>query len=135
LGLSARATLTPTAPGPGDVYTAGGQCPISWMPDTTGTWKNVTIQLMSGQNLAMTPVALVAENVDGTDPSLTPYNWTCPEVDPNSAIYFYQFSQDGADSPSWTARFAISSPDGKVVPPEYATQPLGQPIPWGDGQL
>jgi len=135
LSLAARAALTPVAPGPGDIFPAGSQCSMGWTPDSTGTWTNVTIQLMSGQNLDMTPVALVAQGLDGTNPALTPYNWTCPEVDPYSAIYFYQFSQEGADSPAWTTRFAISSPDGTVVPPEYATQSSGDAVPWGTGQL
>lgn len=45
---------------------------------------------MSGSNDNMSTVATVASGLDGTDSSLSPYNWTCPEVDPYSAIYFYQ---------------------------------------------
>ncbi|KZO93726.1 hypothetical protein CALVIDRAFT_240142 [Calocera viscosa TUFC12733] len=133
--LSARAGLTPTGPGPTDVFLAGSQCSISWLPDPTGTWTNVTIQLMSGQNLAMTPVITVVQDLDGTDPTQSPYNWTCPEVQPYSAIYFYEFSQPGSDSPAWTTRFTIASPNGTVDPPEYPTQPSGDATPWGTGQL
>ncbi len=45
---------------------------------------------MSGSNENMTRVAEVASYLDGADKSLSPFNWTCPEVDPYSAIYFYQ---------------------------------------------
>jgi len=135
LVLVARAAMTPTAPGPGDVFSAGSVCSLSWEPDTTGLWKNVTIQLMSGQNLVMLPVTTVVTGLDGTDGSLSPYNWTCPDVDPYSAIYFYQFTQDGADSPAWTTRFTIASANGTTVPPEHATPPSGDDIPWGIGHI
>lgn len=77
----------------------------------------------------MTRVTTVASGVDGTDSSLSPYTWTCPEVDPYSAIYFYQVRltvswavyvvralaltntqlTNGANSPesAWTTRFAV----------------------------
>lgn len=45
---------------------------------------------MSGPNLAMTKVTTVATGLDGSDATLTPFNWTCPGVTPCSAIYFYQ---------------------------------------------
>jgi hypothetical protein len=45
---------------------------------------------MSGSNNNMSFVTNVASGLDGTDATLTPFNWTCPEVDPYSAIYFYQ---------------------------------------------
>lgn len=46
--------------------------------------------LMSGSNDNMSLVTNVASGLDGADTSLSPYNWTCPEVDPYSTIYFYQ---------------------------------------------
>lgn len=46
--------------------------------------------LMSGSNGNMSAVTTVASGLDGTNSTLSPYNWTCPEVDPYSAIYFYQ---------------------------------------------
>ena len=102
-----HADLTPTAPGPGQTFTAGKNCTIMWNVDESGSWKNTTIgkissqflrlhsekkfvDLMSGSNTNMSLVRNVVSGLDGTDPSLTPYNWICPEVDPYSAIYFYQ---------------------------------------------
>ena len=52
-----------------------------------------TTDLMSGSNLNTSLVTNVANTLDGTNKSLTPYSWTCPEVDPYSAIYFYQVDQ------------------------------------------
>lgn len=87
------------------------------------------VDLMSGSNDNMTRVTTVASGLDGTDSSLSPYTWTCPEVDPYSAIYFYQVRlrvyravhlvrapvltnmqlTNGANSQesSWTTRFAV----------------------------
>jgi hypothetical protein len=104
-----NADLIPTAPGPGQTFNAGSNCTIIWDVDRSGLWKNVTIgdqpsagspfvsfltlyyqDLMSGSNTDMNFVTNVISGLDGTDTSSTPYNWTCPEVDPYSAIYFYQ---------------------------------------------
>lgn len=102
-----HADLLPTAPGPGQTFTAGKNCTIMWNADESGSWKNVTIgeefiphspadseqrvvDLMSGSNTNMSLVRNVVSGLDGTNSSLTPYNWTCPEVDPYAAIYFYQ---------------------------------------------
>lgn len=106
---SALADLTPTAPGPGQTFNAGSNCTIEWDVDQSGTWKNVTIgahlcyfllkatrlissfkDLMSGSNNNMSWVANVAWGLDGTNSTLTSFNWTCPEVDPYAPIYFYQ---------------------------------------------
>lgn len=51
--VAARADPNPSEPGPGAVYKEGGQCHISWDPDTTGTWTTMNIELMSGSNLQM----------------------------------------------------------------------------------
>ena len=40
----------------------------------------------------MTLVTNVVASLDGANNTLTHYNWTCPEVNPYSAIYFYQVS-------------------------------------------
>ncbi|KAL0070711.1 hypothetical protein AAF712_001932 [Marasmius tenuissimus] len=125
--------FTPTAPGPGDSYAAGSMCPIKW---NVGDWRNVSIVLMSGSNGEMKRVTAVANGLDGSDPSLTPYNWTCPEVSPYSAIYFYQFTNgDDLQNSKWTTRFQITSPSGAYTPPEHDSQPNGDPIPWGTGTL
>ncbi|KAI0832405.1 hypothetical protein BC628DRAFT_1414708 [Trametes gibbosa] len=106
----AAAALTPTAPGPGDIFAAGSDCTIKWTADKTGQWTNTTIYLMSGSNNNMTRVTKVASGIDGTDPSLSPYTWTCPEVEPYSAIYFYEFTNgDDIEDSSWTTRFTACS--------------------------
>ncbi|KAI9001025.1 Ser-Thr-rich glycosyl-phosphatidyl-inositol-anchored membrane family-domain-containing protein [Trametes punicea] len=132
----ALADFTPTAPGPGDSFAAGSDCTIAWKPDESGQWTNVSIHLMSGSNDNMTEVTTVASGLDGTDPSFSPYNWTCPDVNPHSAIYFYQFTNgnDRQDS-TWTTRFTITSPDGNYEPPAHDTQPDGDAVPWGEGSL
>ena len=48
-----RAEVVPTAPGPGDVFTQGGKCTFTWTPDTTGVWKEMNVELMTGDNQAM----------------------------------------------------------------------------------
>ena len=48
-----RADPVPTAPGPGDVFKVGGQCSFTWTADTTGTWKEMNVELMSGSNFQM----------------------------------------------------------------------------------
>ena len=62
---------------------------------------------MSGSNSNMTLVTNVAEDLDGTDLSLSPFTWTCPDVDPYSTIYFYQFNTADKSNPTWTTRFTV----------------------------
>ena len=107
---------------------------------------------MSGSNSNMTLVANVAEDLDGTDPSLSPYTWTCPDVDPYSTIYFYQFTTAAGSNSAWTTRFTvrnpvqgtnltpesvvqIASPAGGTAVPSHSNQPNGDGIPWGIGVL
>ncbi|KAF9268016.1 hypothetical protein L218DRAFT_1073386 [Marasmius fiardii PR-910] len=125
--------FTPIAPGPGDSFAAGGSCTIKW---EVGGWKNVTITLMSGSNSDMKPVTSVASGLDGSDPSFSPFIWTCPEVFPYSPIYFYQFT-NGNDTQNsrWTTRFLITSPSGASVVPDHSSQPNSDLIPWGIGTL
>lgn len=129
--------VTPTGPAPGAIYNAGATCPISWSLDTTATWYNMEIDLMTGSNLAMVKVATVAAGLDGTTGNGT-YSWACPSVTPNSAIYFYQFTNGGIN-PAWTGRFTIASASGATTPPTNATQPDNTGaivnIPWGTGRL
>jgi hypothetical protein len=132
------AAVIPTGPGPNDVFAAGGFCVVDWTLDTTMTWTNMTIganffsfprsvspiflrtDLMSGSNTNMTWVATVVQGVDGTDPSLVPFNWTCPDVDPYGPIYFYQFTQYSVAAVQWTARFAVRSSHEHVMYPLIA---------------
>ncbi|THH27155.1 hypothetical protein EUX98_g7028 [Antrodiella citrinella] len=124
----------PSAPGPGDIFNEGTNCTISWAPDTTGTWKQMNIELMSGSNLQMNHLTTVA-TVDGTDAATTTYSYACPEVTPNSAIYFYQFTSPEAKATYWTTRFTIADNNGHADPPANPTQANGDAIPWGVGAL
>ncbi|RPD58973.1 hypothetical protein L226DRAFT_108328 [Lentinus tigrinus ALCF2SS1-7] len=130
-----RADPVPTAPGPGDVFKVGGQCSFTWTPDTTGVWKEMNVELMSGSNLQMNHITTIA-TLDGTDTSTTSHTFDCPDVTPNSAIYFYQFSSPANVSAiTWTTRFTIAAADGSTTDPADATQPDGSAIPWGTGAL
>lgn len=53
LALVALADPTPSAPSPGQVFNAGSTCQIAWTPDSSGLWKVMNIQLMTGDNLQM----------------------------------------------------------------------------------
>ncbi|KAG2156113.1 hypothetical protein DEU56DRAFT_688880, partial [Suillus clintonianus] len=130
----ACATIKPVSPGPGDVFRSGSPCSIYWDTDSAQPWRNTTIRLMSGSNLDMSFVTTVVGHLNGTN--LTSYNWTCPDVKPHSAIYFYQFTnnEDLAGS-TWTSRFTIASSSGNTTLPEHSKQPGGDPIPWGVGHL
>ncbi|GAA5908968.1 uncharacterized protein JCM6883_002567 [Sporobolomyces salmoneus] len=146
--------VVPTAPGPGDSFNEGSPCPIQWNLDTTDTWTNFTIQLMTGSNQVMTPLATVASGLDGTS-GTGKLSWTCPEVDPNSAVnlllpqvsstslppptrltlYPYtEFTQAGAPT-SWTTRFTIASASGETTEPTETVMVNGQPVGWGNGRL
>ncbi|KAK4056079.1 hypothetical protein OIO90_002810 [Microbotryomycetes sp. JL221] len=127
------AAVTPTAPGPNDVYREGGQCEAEWNRDSTGDWDSFDIDLMSGSNLQMRRVTRIASGLDGAS-STTSLKFDCPDVEPNSKIYFLQFSQNGND-PQWTTRFTIAAADGSTTAPANSTQPGGQAIPWGYGTL
>lgn len=53
--LLVRADVTPTGPAPGDVFNQGSNCVITWSGDTNSTtnWKNMAIELMTGDNINM----------------------------------------------------------------------------------
>lgn len=132
LPLLARADPVPLTP---DTSNEGATCTINWNPDTTGTWKVMNIELMTGPNAPMKHLKTVA-TLDGTSTKVTSFTYPCPAVEPNSAIYFYQFSTPAKpDALTWTTRWAIADPNGKVTPPPQQTQPDGQAVPWGDGNL
>lgn len=121
-------------PGVGTTFKAGSDCTVEWKVDPTGQWKTMHIQLMSGNNLDMKHIT-TAGTVDGTDPTKASFTWTCPELDPYSEIYFYQFSTPASKELIWTTRFLITDKDGSFVPPPNPTQPDGKPIGWGIGKL
>jgi len=132
LPLLAKADPVPLTP---DTSNEGATCTINWNPDTTGTWKVMNIELMTGPNAPMKHLKTVA-TLDGTSTTVTSFTYPCPAVEPNSAIYFYQFSTPAKPAAlTWTTRWAIAGPDGKVTPPPQQTQPDGQAVPWGDGNL
>ena len=45
LALPVQASITPTAPGPGEIYPIGGVCPIKWKPSAIAdpAWSTFTI--------------------------------------------------------------------------------------------
>lgn len=51
--VAVRADPNPSEPGPGSVYNEGSTCHIAWDADTSGAWKVMNIELMSGSNIAM----------------------------------------------------------------------------------
>ena len=56
LALAALADPVPSTPNPGAVYNEGSNCDIGWTPDSTGQWKTMNIQLMTGDNFQMVPL-------------------------------------------------------------------------------
>jgi hypothetical protein len=134
--LLAIADVTPSEPGPGDIFNAGATCPIVWLgdKDSTTAWKDMAIELMTGDNLNMIHITTVATGQDGTVDGR--FEWPCPQVNPYSAIYFYQFSSPHTTVKTWVTRFTIASPTGQTTPPANATQPgSNDAIPWGVGAL
>ncbi|EKM50580.1 uncharacterized protein PHACADRAFT_263931 [Phanerochaete carnosa HHB-10118-sp] len=132
--VAVRADPSPSEPGPGAVYNEGSTCHISWGPDTSGTWNTMNIELMCGDNDDMIYMTTVA-TVDGTDATKTSFDYPCPQVTPNSAIYFYQFTSPNTSDVTWTTRFAIADASGNTTPPANSTQPNGDSISWGIGTL
>ncbi|KAH0583158.1 hypothetical protein H2248_011040 [Termitomyces sp. 'cryptogamus'] len=133
--LRVRADVTPSDPGPGVVYKVGGTCHIAWVGDTQSetSWKNMAIQLMTGDNLNMIHLTTVATGLDGTVDGT--FDHICPSVSPNAPIYFYQFTSPNAPVKEWTTRFTIASSTGATTAPTNNTQPNGAAIPWGTGAL
>lgn len=130
------AAPNPTEPSSTSVFNVGGTCSIKWDADSTKTWKSMSIQLMTGDNWNMIHITTVAQDIDATDATKNSFTYTCPEVTPTSAIYFYQFSS-AADPKDllWTTRFTIAGAGGETTTPSETTQPDGQKIPWGKGAL
>jgi len=136
LASSTFAIIGPVEPSGTSVFREGQDCSIKWTPDTEGAWTHTKIELMSGDNFHMVHVKDVAI-VNGSDPATTSYTYPCFAVEPNSLIYFYQFtSPDALGNTTWTTRFTIAGPTGGTTPPANPTQPgTNDPIPWGVGAL
>ncbi|KAJ7460755.1 hypothetical protein FB451DRAFT_1045197 [Mycena latifolia] len=132
-----QAIVTPNEPAPGDSFNQGSSCFVAWDGDvdsgSTTAWKGMAIELMTGPNEAMIHVTTVAQDQDGTVAGS--FNYTCPEVTPNSPIYFYQFSAPGTGNFTWTGRFTIAAADGTSTPATETEQSNGQTVAWGKGAL
>jgi hypothetical protein len=127
----------PSAPGPNETFNEGTNCSFAWAGDSnpaSQVWKTMNVELMSGSNFAMTHLTTVASGLDGT--AAGTHSFPCPQVTPNAAIYFYQFSCPASPNLTWTTRFTIADATGKSTAPAQMTQPgTNDPIPWGSGAL
>ncbi|RSH95648.1 hypothetical protein EHS25_000740 [Saitozyma podzolica] len=133
LGL-ASAIVTPTSPDATTVVKQGDQITALWTADPTGTWKNVGIQLMTGDNLDMIALETLATGIDGT--TTTSFSAAAPAVSPNAAIYFLQFTNGGdMTNVTWTTRFTIAGADGSSTQPTNSTVYSGTTVAWGTGVL
>ncbi|KAL0240179.1 hypothetical protein I308_106727 [Cryptococcus tetragattii IND107] len=130
----AQATITPTSPDGSTTVKVGDTIEALWTADSTDGWTDVEIQLMTGDNLAMVPLAAVATGIDGT--SATSFSFVAPDVSPYSKIYFLQFTNGGnMTGATWTTRFTIAGADGSTTEPTNSTDFHGQTVEWGTGQL
>lgn len=74
--------------------------------------------------------------LDGTSPTANTYSYPCLAVEPNSQIYFYQFTSPNSNNVTWTTRFTIADATGKSVPPELTeTNSAGEIVRYGIGKL
>ncbi|KAG2198165.1 hypothetical protein INT46_002577 [Mucor plumbeus] len=96
------------------------------------SWNKFKIDFMTGDNNSQRFLKNVARDLDAK--SIKSFNWTAPDVEPHSAVYFLMFTNEKGEN-AWTTRFGITGPDGKLVSPENAVQPDGDKIPWGVGRL
>ncbi|KAJ6581074.1 hypothetical protein B0H19DRAFT_1113520 [Mycena capillaripes] len=127
--LSQAQDVIPIESGPGEIFNEGTTCHIAWVGSGTTTWNDMTIELMTGSNTAMILLTTVAQHQDGSTAGV--FDYPCPEVTPNSPIYFYQFSAPGTSELTWTTRFTIAGADGSSTP---AKENDGG-VPFGNGQL
>jgi len=130
--LLVNADPDPLTPAPGDKYHEGGSCLIEWDTDDGDTWQDMEIVLMTGSNTDMVELKLIT-TVDATQEDS--YSYPCPQVYPNSAIYFYEFRTNEAEDVYWTGRFTITDKNGNSTSPTQSTQPNGEKVPWGTGML
>ncbi|WVF72489.1 hypothetical protein IAT40_007305 [Kwoniella sp. CBS 6097] len=134
LASTVSAIITPTSPDGSTVVKVGDKIQALWTADSTSSWNNVQIQLMTGDNLQMVPLATIATGIDGT--TATSYEFTAPDVSPYSKIYFLQFTNGGdLTAPTWTTRFTIAGADGSTTDPTNSTVYSGTAVEWGTGTL
>ncbi|KAK4056085.1 putative glycosidase CRH2 [Microbotryomycetes sp. JL221] len=144
----AQQSLQAVFPGGSNVkQIIGDKCVVRWnKPSTTGeaapdglgsqappVWTQMNIDLMTGSNLEMKNLTRIGRNINANE--LDHFEYTCPNVEPKSSIYFYQFSDEGPSEHVWTSRFALVDRDNMAQPPEHQSQPNGEPVPWGTGRL
>ncbi|KAL7415557.1 hypothetical protein BDY24DRAFT_433593 [Mrakia frigida] len=150
LALSAvvvvQAAPEPSEPSGATSAAVGSSLTTTWAADTTGSWTDTTIRLMSGNNFNFQLVTPIATGIDAT--TLTSYTFEVPDVTPNAQIYFLLFNPTNATDYSlatYTTRFLITAADGSSTEPANATQPLSDgvtpdttttpAVPWGVGTL
>lgn len=75
----AWAAVSPTAPSGDTVVRVGQPLNALWTVDGTGESTDVVVQLMTGDNLQMTPLQVLATGIDGTKDSKA--SWTTLDVD------------------------------------------------------
>ncbi|KAJ7035510.1 hypothetical protein C8F04DRAFT_954801 [Mycena alexandri] len=133
--LLVSAIVEPNEPGPGDIFNQGAKCNVGWAGDDSGTdaWKDMAIELMTGPNEKMIHLTTVAQHQDGSVTGT--FNYDCPQVTPNSPIYFYQFTAAGTANFTWTGRFSIATTAGATTPAQLTEQSNGQTVAYGNGAL
>jgi hypothetical protein len=95
----------------------------------------MNIELMTGSNQQMVHLRTVG-TVDGTSTTNNTYSYPCLAVDPNSQIYFYQFTSPSSSAVLWTTRFTIADATGNTVPPTLQeTTATGEIVRYGIGKL
>ncbi|KAI9358355.1 hypothetical protein BD770DRAFT_387131 [Pilaira anomala] len=131
------ADMAPNYPEPGTIWKTGEQYEISWFddkkpPSVSKAWTKFKIDFMTGDNNNQKFLKNVARDLDGS--KISTFNWTAPDVNPHSAIYFFMFTNENGDN-AWTTRFAITDTEENMVKPQHAKQPDGAKIPWGVGKM
>lgn len=76
------AIVTPTTPDGSTVINEGDNIDIAWTADDTGSWNNVTIQLMTGDNFQVSTRSV--RTLDGWHKTLGP-SWPKPSAETDFA--------------------------------------------------
>ncbi|KAI9276101.1 hypothetical protein BY458DRAFT_539285 [Sporodiniella umbellata] len=128
----AEAAVAPSYPSPGTIQVQGQTYDITWTFDGKNPNQTYKIDFMTGSNTAQKVLKTIAKDVPANS---LKYSFTAPEVSPNAAIYFFMFTGSDGDT-AWTTRFGIvPSANAKLTTEPESTQPGGEKIPWGVGQL